>query len=146
MTTRLGRLAHERPFVAAVTVLVVIGFLMLALIGRILAQSVSREAVDAQAKTLARTCDLNQVNRAWQRVRTREASAKGDDIAAREERLSDAYFRVVDCRRTYDGTNHRTVFLSRALDRCFVDKVSVGYFAIPGNKPTTDTALLRRIC
>jgi hypothetical protein len=77
MTTRLGRLAHERPFVAAVTVLVVIGFLMLALIGRILAQSVSREAVDAQAKTLARSCDLNQVNRAWQRVRTREASAKG---------------------------------------------------------------------
>jgi hypothetical protein len=109
-------------------------------------------ATSAQVATrtlIARQCDRNQVNRAWQRVRAKAAPALHDPT--KSIKYADRYFPVVDCDATYSVRNTRgaTIYLPPALDHCFVRLTTEGYWtdAVQSERPPiTDPRRLKRIC
>lgn len=113
------------------------------------AKNTARDAGIATRTLIARQCDRNQVNRAWQRVRARSAPAAREAHA--NVTYADRYFPVVDCDATYSvrNTSGATIYLSPDLDRCFVRLTREGYWtdAVQSERPPiTDPRRLRPIC
>lgn len=120
---------------------------------KIEAKTTAREAASsaqvAMRTLIARQCDRNQVNRAWQRVRAR-AVPKGQS-GAYYVQLSDRYFPTVNCAATYEVANNRgrTIYLDAKLDACFIRLTSHGYWTDANGSahpPTTRPSQLRHIC
>lgn len=120
---------------------------------KIEAKTTAREATAsaqvAMRTLIARQCDRNQVNRAWQRVRAR-AVPRGQR-GVYYVRLSNRYFPIVNCAATYDVGNvsGHTVYLSAEMDTCFMRLTSRGYWTDAygsAHPPTTAPSQLRHIC
>lgn len=115
------------------------------------ATEAARQAQVATRTLIARQCDRNQVNRAWQRVRARVAPAISQDTTDRYVRAADRYFPIVNCAATYDvsNTTGRTVYLPPREDACFLKLTMELYWtdAVGSERPpVTNPDRLRHIC
>jgi hypothetical protein len=114
----------------------------------VVARTASHDAADHASAVistqLATGCDRSNLLRAWQRVRARTAPAEKDAQAF--ELDSDAYFRTLDCQATYHKGREDAapVFLTSALDECFVALVQQHYFRT--HEPFSSPSRLRPIC
>lgn len=108
------------------------------------AAKAAREAsLSVAAQQLQGGCPRNQLNRAWQRVRAREApSAEKADF---NQENAAAYFRITNCQATYAvGYTGPPVYLEPKLDECFVKLTEDGYWR--DKEPFTNPAVLRSLC
>lgn len=110
----------------------------------IAAKDAGRTAADAAVAAVLRQsalgCDRNQIQRAYLRIRARD---RAKDSANRIE-LADAYFRTVNCEKTYAKGATTPVFLSASDDRCFVKLTLSGLWA--HRTASTDPVILHSLC
>lgn len=134
-------------WVGILTLLVVILGVASVVIAKDAAVSGSKAAKEATlataAQQLANACPRNQLNRAWQRVRAREAPS--EERADFNQEIAAAYFRITNCQATYaPGYTGKPVYLEAALDECFVKLTEDGYWR--DKEPFTNPAVLRSLC
>lgn len=137
------------PWLFLAAVIVVASGIAAKIEAKTTAHAAANSAQVATRTLIARQCDRNQVNRAWQRVRARTVP-KGER-GAYYVKLSDHYFPTVNCTATYDVSNARghTVYLDADLDACFLRLTARGYWTDANGSahpPTTVPSQLRHIC